>query len=338
MIGSDDSRQYTECLYEVINGREIRVNACRSYGDTAVIPGEIGGLPVTELGAYTFSAGRRKAPAGVWSDGAEDGLGLEETVGAGASQEAPPLLEGERLRELILPESVKKVGAYGFYNCANLESLTCHSHFNDIGAGAFTGCKKLTRLDIFMDEGETRPGLKDILSELRQEVHVIYRTKEGETRLVFPEYYEDAVENTPARIVSVKVYGSGHFYRYCFDGRELQFKDYDAQFENLLIQDRAELAAEAAIGRLRWPLHLSAEAKERYETYIHGHRAEAARWLLRERDGAGLKWFLKFSDFDRDELAEVIQTANQMQAAEELSFLMDYQHEKFRPKRRKFEL
>ena len=120
MIGSDESRQYTECLYEMINGREIRVNACRSYGDTAVIPGEIGGLPVTELGAYTFSAGRRKAPAGVWSDGAEDGLGLEETVGAGASQEAPPLLEGERLRELILPESVKKVGAYGFYNCANL--------------------------------------------------------------------------------------------------------------------------------------------------------------------------------------------------------------------------
>ena len=110
------------------------------------------------------------------------------------------------------------------------------------------------------------------------------------------------------------------------------------QFENLVIQDRAELAAEAAIGRLRWPLHLSAEAKERYETYIHGHRAEAARWLLRERDGAGLKWLLKFSDFGRDELAEVIQTANQMQAAEELSFLMDYQHEKFRPKRRKFEL
>ena len=55
-------------------------------------------------------------------------------------------------------------------------------------------------------------------------------------------------------------------------------------------------------------------------------------------DGAGLKWLLKFSDFGRDELAEVIQTANQMQAAEELSFLMDYQHEKFRPKRRKFEL
>lgn len=32
MIGTDDSRQYTECLYEVINGREIRVNACRRSG------------------------------------------------------------------------------------------------------------------------------------------------------------------------------------------------------------------------------------------------------------------------------------------------------------------
>ncbi len=28
-------QEYTECLYEIINGKEIRINACRGYGDTA---------------------------------------------------------------------------------------------------------------------------------------------------------------------------------------------------------------------------------------------------------------------------------------------------------------
>ena len=325
-------QEYTECLYEIINGKEIRINACRGYGDTAVIPEEIGGLPVTELGAYVFSSSRRKMPEGIWS-------GEEQSSGAlGAAEDGPPLLEGERLKALILPPTVRKAGVYAFYNCGNWESLTCHSSFHDIGAGAFTGCKKLTRLDIFMEEGQTRPGLKDILSELHQEVHVRYRTKNGETRLVFPEYYEDAVENTPARIVSVKVYGSGHFYRYCFDGRQLQFKDYDAQFENLVIMDRPELAVEAAAGRLRWPLDLSEEARTRYLEYLNSHRADSARWFLKERDGAGLKWLLDTVDFDEGDLAEAIQAAGELQAAEELSFLMNYRHEKFRPKRRKFEL
>ncbi len=325
-------QEYTECLYEKINGREIRVNACRSYGDTAKIPEEIEGLPVTELGAYVFSGSRRKEPAGVWS-GESQGAG-----GPGQPEDAPPLLEGERLRAVILPPTVRKAGVYAFYNCRNWESLVCHSSFNDIGAGAFTGCRKMTRLDIFMEEGQSRPGLKDILSELHQEVHVIYRTEKGETRLVFPEYYEDAVENTPARIVSVKVYGSGHFYRYCFDGRQLQFKDYDSQFENLVIMDRPELAVEAACGRLRWPLSLSEEAKKRYLDYLDSHRADAAGWFLKERDGAGLKWLLDTVDFGQEDLAEAIRRASSLQAAEELSFLMDYSHEKFRPKRRKFEL
>ena len=325
-------QEYTECLYEKINGREIRINACRSYGDTAEIPAQIEGMPVTELGAYVFSGSRRKVPEGVWSGENQRGCLT------GQPEDAPPLLEGDRLRAVILPPSVRKAGVYAFYNCGNWESLKCHSSFNDIGAGAFTGCKKLARLDIFMDEDQVRPGLKDILSELHQEVHVVYRTKQGETRLVFPEYYEDAVENTPARIVSVKVYGSGHFYRYCFDGRQLQFKDYDGQFENLVIMDRPELAVEAASGRLRWPLNLSEEAKKRYLDYLNKHRAEAAGWFLKERDSAGLKWLLSAVDFDQEDLAGAIRRASGLQAAEELSFLMDYSHEKFRPKRRKFEL
>lgn len=322
-----ENRQDTaECLYEIINnGREVRITACRGYGDTAVIPDLIEGLPVTELGPYAFSAGRRKPPEGKWTAERKNG-------------EEPPFIEGERLKILVLPPSVEKAGMYAFYNCRNWEKLVCHSSFNDLGAGAFTGCRKLTRLDITMDRGEKRPGLKDILSELRQEVHVDYRTEEGSTRLVFPEFYEDAVENTPARIVSVKVYGSGHFYRYCFSGRELQFRDYDAQFENLVLLDREELAVEAAAGRLRGPVSLTEEAKDRYLAYLAEHKTEAICWFLKEQDTAGLKWLLDLVAFDENDLGAAIDAAGRMQAAEGLSLLMDCRHRRFRPKRKTFEL
>ncbi|OUQ15638.1 hypothetical protein B5E84_14100 [Lachnoclostridium sp. An14] len=326
MTTGEHCQDTAECLYERINnGREIRVNACRGYGDTALIPETIEGLPVTELGPYVFSEGKRTAPAGEWTVAHESG-------------KEPPLIEGNRLKTLALPSSVRKAGKYAFYNCHQWERLVCHSTFNDIGAGAFTGCKHLTHLDITMEPDVPRPGLKDILSELRQEVHVTYRTKEGSTRLVFPEFYEDAVENTPARIVSVKVYGSGHFYRYCFDGRDLQFKDYDAQFENLVILDREELAVEAAVGRLRGPVSLTAEARERYLEYLSAHKTGAASWFFKEQDTAGLKWLLDTVDFDENDLAAAIEAAGKAQAAEGLSVLMDYRHRKFRPKRRTFEL
>ena len=40
-------------------------------------------------------------------------------------------------------------------------------------------------------------------------------------RLVFPEHYEEAVENTPARILFTQHHGSGNNYRQCFYNKEM---------------------------------------------------------------------------------------------------------------------
>lgn len=47
-----------------------------------------------------------------------------------------------------------------------------------------------------------------------------YRREDGTllAKLVFPEYFEESVENTPARIIMREMHGCGHMYRYCFDG------------------------------------------------------------------------------------------------------------------------
>ncbi len=313
----------TEYLYEKTD-RGIRINACRSYSDSAVVPEEIQGIPVTELAPYAFSGDRRTIPGGMWTGNAPEG-------------EEPPFLEGERLKNLVLPATVKKAGAYAFYNCRNWESLTCYSSFQDIGAGAFTGCRKLSRLDMTMLPEEKRPGLREILAELPQEVHVTYRGEQL-TKLVFPAYYEDAVENTPARIVSVQVHGSGHFYRYCFDGRELQFKDYDAQFPNLVNMDREELAVEAAVGRLRYPFRLSEEAENGYREFLDSHRKGAAEWFLKQQDLGGLKWLLGVVDFSDDDLKQAIEAAGRLRAAEGLAALMEWKQKKYAPSRKRFEL
>ena len=41
------------------------------------------------------------------------------------------------------------IGAYAFYNCSNLTSLTLPSSITDIGHSAFQGCTKLTSLALF---------------------------------------------------------------------------------------------------------------------------------------------------------------------------------------------
>lgn len=43
------------------------------------------------------------------------------------------------LEEVILPETVRKIGRYAFYNCRNLRKITFFSQIQDIGCGAFTG-------------------------------------------------------------------------------------------------------------------------------------------------------------------------------------------------------
>ncbi len=63
--------------------------------------------------------------------------------------------------------------------------------------------------------------LKEILTEIRYQIIATLRYQGTETKILFPEYYADAVENTPARIVETHYYGSGGEYRECFYQQEL---------------------------------------------------------------------------------------------------------------------
>ena len=67
------------------------------------------------------------------------------------------------------------------------------------------------------------------------------------------EAVEEAVENTPARILETHHHGAGGYYRQCFYNRELDYKKYDEMFYHTVAEDTEETAVELALNRLRFP-------------------------------------------------------------------------------------
>lgn len=369
----------------------IRVHRCFGDGGEAVIPEQICGKNVTELGDYVFSDGLCSLPAGHWWNEEDTRVKTDGNKYPKAEKELPDTeslspLCGLAVRTVSLPKTIRRIGRYAFYNCYALERLALSSGVRDIGAGAFTGCKNLTQLAIDVAGGE-RSCFKEVLAELSHEIVAQYRCMErgsdgklypsGEARLLFPAYYEEAVENTPARILETHVHGCGHRYRYAFDGTTFLFREYDRLFPWLLAQNTAQSAALLAMGRLRYPLFLEDEARSMYTKYLAGHLEETAACLFKENSIDGWKWLVSelcvekpkeknrkvertaanclgnevFTERAHEEyfdiwkpvlgktgLGKLIELSNQAGRTEVVSFLMDVSYQLFPPARRRFEL
>ena len=248
---------------------EIRIDKIEDPEAVIYVPEQFEDCPVTELGAY--------------------------------------VLAHSAVEEIHLPPYVRKIGAYGFYECEQLKRIYCYSRALDLGAGLFAGVPAAEYLDITEFPGE-RSCLKEMLTELRQTLRVQLHqmpaaalgkdavpvsgnapekmpvsgdtVDEMEARLIFPEYYEDSVENTPARIVSIETHGCGHRYRYCFAGRVFQYRGYDELFPHVQVQEKEELVMELALGRLMYPRELSEKFREHYLDYVKEHWKTAGKLLI----------------------------------------------------------
>lgn len=178
------------------------------------------------------------------------------------------------ITHLTIPASVKRVGKYAFYNCSELNELSFTGSLKDLGAGAFTGCHHIKKLNISLEKDEATQ-LKDVLAEIPEEVCVDY-TENGEfARLMFPEFFEEGIENTPARIIEHHTHGSGMHYRNCFVRRRLQFAEYDRCFSYAQSQERFAFVIKLVLGRLQYPYQLSESARKIYTSYLEEHFEEA---------------------------------------------------------------
>ena len=320
----------------------IEILRCFGIESRVEIPEMIDEKMVISAAPYAFSShmdeDEELKNAMIWE--AEDGFGFgrEERV-----------LAGNEVEEIRFPDSLREIGRYIFYGCGNLKKLEFSDSLMQIGCGAFTGCHALEKLTVHMRQGK-KSGVKEILGEMWQRIDVtflyenkneqaeseerlaedlfkvgnVHRTdSKCEARLVFPEHYDEAVENTPARILYTEYHGSGSNYRQCFYNKELNYQEYDKLFEMAVVMDKLEVLVDMSFGRLEFPYELTEKAREEYRGYISKNLSEIAVYLVKQEDMHRLEvisaqelWTLKGIDAALD-------SASQRKETEISAFLMN---------------
>ncbi len=261
--------------YEIKNGKAI-IWRCYEYSPEAELPDTIENCPVTELAPYAFSdhmdekrmerelqSHRLK----IWGDGDTGN---------------PPALTGAALTAVSLPASLEKIGAYAFYNCGRLASIRFWGGLTDLGAGLFTGCHAVKELKLYLKAGEMSC-LREILMEIPEKLTVFLEGSRC-AKLVFPEFFEESVENTPARILEIHTHGSGMNYRNCFYDRKFDFRAYDACFYRAKAEEDFETVFEMALGRLRYPAGLLPENREMYREWVKEHMGAALKKAVTDKN------------------------------------------------------
>lgn len=289
--------------YQIQDSMQVQVTGIEDMDGEIVIPEEMEGHPVASIAPYAFST--------------------------------------KKIRALFLPRTMKKAGKYVFYRCFSLEKLCFSDTFMDIGAGAFTGCR-LKELEIDFYRGE-QSCLKYIVDEIRYELCVTmrYHRADGQidvAKVVFPEHYEEAVENTPARIVETHYHGAGGYYRQSFYNKQLNYKEYDSLFPMALAWEEESVLIDIAAYRLRFPYQLEKKAEEKYMEYLSGHMAGAGKQYVLREDMDMLRFFGEQKLWTRETFYQALEQASEEKKTEALSLLMDEKRRLFPAKRKSFEL
>ena len=196
--------------------------------------------------------------------------------------ELPPALTGAVLTAVSLPSLLRKIGAYAFYNCSRLQTISFYGGLIDLGAGLFTGCHAIKELVLRLD-GTGVSCLMEILIEMPEKLTV---SLEGSVnaKLIFPEFFEESVENTPARILVIHTHGSGMNFRNCFYDRKFDFRAYDACFYHAKAEEDFDTVLEMTMARLMYPAGLLPENRAAYEAWLQAHAGQAVEKAVSGRD------------------------------------------------------
>lgn len=308
----------------------ICILRCYGSSGSVEIPEELEGLAVTEVSSYAFAEEMEEEPQ---------------------NDSGYPCICGDRLEEVYLPRTVRRLGRYIFYNCQRLRKLSFYSNLAYMGAGAFTGCENLAFLEMYQLEG--RSCLREILQDLKQKVRVdCYQVlDEGGAessrvsdrssakmsgRLVYPEFFEEAVENTPARIISTQTHGMGIQYRNAFRNTQIVFEEYDRLFAMGKYNIDLTNIIDMAVSRLRYPYSLGENARAEYAGWLSGHLQEAADFLVKLQEWEDLRWLAEKFVTDRNQMETILDVAKKQEKAQAISIIMDIRHRRFPVREKKF--
>lgn len=307
--------------------------SCTGSGDYVKLPDSIDGIPVSGIGSYCFSAPEE----GIENLGKEIKIKDKVISGADTPFQTDELLAGKKLKEIYLPDALGFIGEYAFYNCTELEHISLSGGGIDFGNGAFMNCDNLKQLTL-RAKPEDLTGLAGFLRELQGELKVTYATGKEEAVFLFPEYFEESIENTPARVFHYQIHGAGYRYRQCLENGILNIQSYDSLFQTPEIQTEEKTALTVALYRLKYPYGLSGFHKKYYIQYLKLHREETIVRYIEENDASGL-YFIKKEEVLIPELMDyAVKEAIKRKQPECVSILINMQFEMRKPNRDRFEL
>ena len=338
--------------------------------DTIQIPEQIDGKPVRELADHAFAdepsvlyaeSEKRRAvrsddcwtfqSAGAGASAAPTHFSGERTERPDASVNAavqnserlstlPPALCGRRLKAVVLPDALAAIGNYAFYGCDNLKTVSFPASIRRIGSGLFNSCPALSVL-VFRQAVSAAPPatpalLQEVLRTVNHEVEVRLQDPSGQdaVRLLFPEYYEEPKENTPARIIEIIWHGTGYQYRQCFLQRKLQYSQYDSLLPAADAQEMPQTLVRLCLDRLITPAELSRVHLESYVSCLRKQPDALWTFLLADQETDLTDWLRvleRSGYFTEERLDQMIDQASSAGRADATVYLMDLRRRMFRP-------
>ena len=269
----------------------------------------------------------------------EEGVQILRCPGEGPVLEVPSCLDGKpvislgdhalagtNLEEVWLPEGLRMIGDYAFYGCRKLRRISFPSTLTRLGRGVFVAVNHLEEL-VFREEagGGTHRCMKEILEDLSYELEAVVCGSDGQERfrLLFPGYYEDSVENTPARIIQVTFEGTGYKYRQCFREGNLDLDQYDSLFYLASVQELPETVYRLAFDRLTGSYCMSRKAKEEYLGWLGQDIRRTAEHVLQAGREEELDLLCRENWFNEERLDLFLSVAGQRGLAWAVSALME---------------
>ena len=128
-----------ERLTEVTGGDNLEIIGDEAFGDCAELKNITLSSSIQEVGDMIFEGCESLKTAGPASGNYNIKLKSTESL-------PDSLLAESEVTEVVLPDSLKKLGIYVFYNCSSLEKINIPNSVKEIGASAFEGCSKLTEV------------------------------------------------------------------------------------------------------------------------------------------------------------------------------------------------
>lgn len=319
--------EYT--IYE----EKVTVVSCKGYGKSVILPSFIKDLPVVKVGAYAFS-NLSKSRDCISSDNT---IYIEKISGITVPGSEVQYIHGRSLEEVFLPETLEVIDEYAFYDCRELAVIHMWGGRIQLENGVFMNCEKLVKVNVegYADEINS---VREILSEISVEVCVTYSCSEEKGVFIFPEFYEDSIENSPARVFHYMIYGAGYRYRQCFEQGRLNILAYDMVFQSAEIQNIEETALKIALIRIQYPYQLQESIKIKYINYIKLHIEGAIELVLNANDLGGMIILTSLEIMTEKDYTNALELATSLGKKEFASILLKERLHHYPPSDKKFEL